>query len=87
MVSTTLPRNEHNLIQTYLTKAPVLRYYDESKPVTVQRDGQGAVLLQNDQPVQSCYASWALAGTESRYSKIEEEMFPIPCQYLYGRDE
>lgn len=57
MVSTTLPRNEHNLIQKYLTEAPVLRYYDESKPVTVQRDGLGAVLLQNGQPVQSCYAS------------------------------
>lgn len=60
---------------------------DESKQVTVQRDALGAVLLQNGQPVQSCYASWALAGTESRYSKIEEEMLPITCQYLYERDE
>jgi len=57
MVYTTLPRNEHNLIKKYLTEAPVLRYYDESKPVTVQRDGLGAVMLQNGQPVQSCYAS------------------------------
>ena len=90
MVSTTLPHNEHNLTKKYLTEAPVLRYYDESKPVTVQCDGLGAVLRQNGQPV--CYASCP-SGTESRYAQIEEEMLAISWssdkfdQYLYGRDE
>ena len=48
-----------NTIKKFLTEAPVLRYYDINKPVTVQCDasqsGLGAVLLQDGQPV--CYAS------------------------------
>ena len=83
-----------NTIKKFLTEAPVLRYYDVSKPVTVQCDasqsGLGAVLLQEGQPV--CYASRALTDTESRYAQIEKEMLAITwaCdkfdQYLYGRD-
>lgn len=49
-----------NTIKKYqTTEAPILCYYDESKPVTVQCDacqsGLGAVLLQDDQPV--CFLS------------------------------
>lgn len=83
-----------NTIKKFLTEAPVLRYYDVSKPVTVQCDasqsGLGAVLLQEGQPV--CYASRALTDTESQYAQIEKEMLAITwaCdnfdQYLYGRD-
>ena len=83
-----------NTIKKFLTEAPVLRYYDVSKPVTVQCDasqsGLGAVLLQEGQPV--CYASRALTDTESRYAQIKKEMLAITwaCdkfdQYLYGRD-
>ena len=83
-----------NTIKKFLTEALLLRYYDVSKPVTVQCDasqsGLGAVLLQEGQPV--CYASRALTDTESRYAQIEKEMLAITwaCdkfdQYLYGRD-
>ena len=82
-------------IKKFLTEAPVLRYYDVSKPITVQCDasqsGLGAVLLQEGQTV--CYPSQALTDTESRYAQIEKEMLAITwsCdkfdQYLYGRDE
>ena len=84
-----------NTIKKFLTEAPILRYYDVSKPVTVQCDasqsGLGAVLLQDGQPV--CYASCALTDTESRYAQIEKELLAITwaCgkfdQYLYGRDK
>ena len=63
-------------IKKFLTEAPVLKYYDVSKPVTVQCDasqsGLGAVLLQDAQPI--CYASRALTDTEMRYAQIEKEM-------------
>ena len=80
-----------NTIKKFLTEAPVLRYYDVSKPVTVQCDasqsGLGAVLLQDGQPV--CCASCALTDTESRYAQIEKELLATwECgkfdQYLYG---
>ena len=81
-------------VKKFLTEAPVLKYYDVSKPVTVQCDasqsGLGAVLLQDDQPI--CYTSRALTDTERRYAQIEKEMLAIvwSCdkfdQYLYGRD-
>ena len=81
-------------IKKFLTEAPVLKYYDVSKSVTVQCDasqsGLGAVLLQDGQPI--CYASRALTDTEMRYAQIEKEMLAIvwSCekfdQYLYGRD-
>ena len=81
-------------IKKFLTEPPVLRYYDVSKPITVQCDtsqsGLGAVLLRDGQPV--CYASRALTDTESCYAQIEKEMLAITwsCdkfdQYLYRRD-
>ena len=56
-----------NAIKKFLTEAPVLCYYDVSKPVTVQCDasqsGLGAVLLQDGQSV--CYTSRTLTETES----------------------
>ena len=45
-----------NTIKKFLTEAPVLHYYDVSKPVTVQcnasQSGLGAVLQQDGQPVE-----------------------------------
>ena len=77
-----------------LTEAPVLRYYDVTKPVTIQCDasdtGLGGVLLQGGQPI--CYASRALTHTEKRYAQKEKELLAIVwyCdkfdQYIYGRD-
>ena len=59
--------------------APVLRYYDPSKPVEIHCDasqhGLGAVLMQEGQPV--AYSSRSLTDTETRYAQIEKEMLSI----------
>ena len=80
-------------IQTALTSAPTLQYYDVNKTVTVQADasqrGLGACLLQQGRPV--AYASRALTSAEENYSEIEKEMLAIcfacaKChQYVYGK--
>ena len=50
-----LPQHSLGMDKKFLTEPPVLRYYDVSKPITVQCDtsqsGLGAVLLQEGQPV------------------------------------
>ncbi|KAL4008088.1 hypothetical protein ACER0C_001940 [Sarotherodon galilaeus] len=83
-----------NKLKTFLTEAPVLRYYDVQLPVTLSVDalksGLGAVLLQEGKPV--AYASRSLTETEQRYAQIEKEMLAIvfgaECfhQYVYGRE-
>ncbi|RXN06058.1 Transposon Ty3-I Gag-Pol [Labeo rohita] len=80
-------------LKSALTKAPVLRFYDHKKPLTIQadssKDGLGACLLQEGHPV--CYASRALTDTEQRYAQIEKELLAILFaarkfhQYRYGR--
>ena len=64
------------------TKAPVLRYYDVTKEVTVATDasnqGFGAVIIQEQRPV--AYASRKVAPAERNYATIEKEMSAI----LYG---
>ena len=66
-------------VKEYLTKAPVLAYYDITKEVTIQCDASetrlGAVLLQEKQPI--AYASRALTETETRYAQIEKELLAI----------
>jgi hypothetical protein len=66
----------------------LLRYYDVSKPVTIQADasqrgGLGACLLQEGRLV--AYASRALTDTETRYAQIEKEMLAIcyACSSTY----
>ena len=80
-------------IKQLVSQAPILQYYDVTKPVTTQCDasgkGLGAVLLQDGKPV--CYASRARSDTETRYAPIETEMLAVvfACrkfhQYIYGR--
>ncbi|KAI2648145.1 Retrovirus-related Pol polyprotein [Labeo rohita] len=80
-------------LKSALTKAPVLRFYDHKKPLTIQadssKDGLGACLLQEGHLV--CYASQALTDTEQRYAQIEKELLAILFaarkfhQYIYGR--
>ena len=80
-------------IKQLVSQAPILQYYDVTKPVTIQCDasgkGLGAVLLQDGKPV--CYASRALSDTETRYAPIETEMLAVvfACrkfhQYIYSR--
>ena len=80
-------------IKDALSNAPVLRYYDVNKPVTVQCDssqsGLGAAILQEGHPVE--FASRALTPTEQTWSQIEKEQLAV-CfaldrfhTYVYGR--
>lgn len=73
--------------------APVLVYYDDSKPLTLTVDssskGLGAAIVQEGKPI--AYASSALTTTQKNYSQIEKETLAIVfgCkkfhQYIYGR--
>ncbi|XP_041440689.1 uncharacterized protein K02A2.6-like [Xenopus laevis] len=90
-----LPKHQEAVdeVKRLITTAPVLRYYDISKPITVQSDssqnGLGSCLLQDGQPV--AFASRALTATEQNYAQIEKECLSIvfACHrfhsYLYGR--
>lgn len=91
-----LPKHDDAVCQlkSMATSMPVLRYYDVTKPITVQSDssqsGLGCCLLQEGQPV--AFASRALTPTEKNYAQIEKECLSIvfACQrfhhYLYGRE-
>lgn len=80
--------NLKNLIAT----APVLKIYDQSKPLVIQtdasKDGLGCVLLQEGRIVSS--ASRCLTKSEIRYAQIEKELLAIVFaterfnQYIYG---
>ena len=70
-----------------------LRYYDWTKPVTLQCDaslkGLGACIIQEGQPI--AFASKSLTDTETHYANIKRELLVIiyGCEkfhtYLYGR--
>ena len=82
-------------IKSQLQKALLrpLRYYDRTKPVTLQCDaslkGLGACIIQEGQPI--TFANKSLTDTETRYANIERELLAIiyGCEkfhtYLYGR--
>ena len=82
-------------IKSQLQKALLrpLRYYDQTKPVTLQCDaslkGLGACIIQDGQPI--AFASKSLMDTETHYANIERELLAIVygCDkfhtYLYGR--
>uniref|UniRef100_A0A8C7UY29 Reverse transcriptase RNase H-like domain-containing protein n=1 Tax=Oncorhynchus mykiss TaxID=8022 RepID=A0A8C7UY29_ONCMY len=91
-----LPKHEA-AVQEMISLAssmPVLRYYDVTKPVTIQSDssqwGLGCCLMQEGQPI--AFASRAPTPTEQNYAQIEKECLSIvfSCQrfhhYLYGRE-
>ena len=70
-----------------------LKYYDHTKPVTVQADafqrGLGVCLIQDGQSI--AFASKSLTDTETRYANMERELLAIvfACQhfntYVLGR--
>ena len=70
-----------------------LRYYDQTRPVTIQADasqgGLGACLVQEGKPI--AFASKSLTDTETRYANMERELLAIvfACQrfntYMLGR--
>ena len=82
-------------IKSQLQKALLrpLRYYDQSKLVTLQCDaslkGLGACIIQDGQPI--AFASKSLMDTETHYANIERELLAIiyGCEkfhmYLYRR--
>ena len=82
-----------NEIKDLVTKAPVLRYFDVSKNITIQCDasqyGIGVTLLQEGQPVH--YPNRALTTTEQNYTQIEKELLAVVfcCEpfehYIYGK--
>jgi hypothetical protein len=75
------------------SEPPVLRFFDTNIVPVLQcdasRNGLGACLLHNNQPV--AYASRSLTPTEVHYAQIEKEMLAIVFgmerfeSYLYGR--
>ena len=80
-------------IKEAVTSAPVLKYFDSSKPTEGSGDassqGLGFVLTQEDHPV--TYTSQALTQVEQRFSQIEKELLTQVFglehnhQYVYGR--
>ena len=80
-------------IKEAVTSAPVLKYFDSSKPTEGSGDassqGLGFVLTQEDHPV--TYASRALTQAEQHYSQIEKELLAQVFglehnhQNVYGR--
>ncbi|XP_018364694.1 PREDICTED: uncharacterized protein K02A2.6-like, partial [Trachymyrmex cornetzi] len=82
-----------NDLKNSLISAPVLQFFDPRKSVVVSVDasqsGLGAVLLQNNLPVE--YASRSLNNTQKNYAQIEKEALAIAfaCKrfhyYIYGR--
>ena len=91
-----LPQREEAFIKIkeLVTQAPVLRYCDVNKEVTIEFDssdvGLGAVLTQDSRPV--AYASSTLTQTERNYAQIEKECLAIVFaaerfeHYLLGKD-
>ena len=79
-------------VKQMIVTAPVLAYYDVSKPVVIQCDasqsGLGAALLQEGCPV--AYSSRVMTPTEQNYAQIEKELLAIvfACekfdQYIFG---
>lgn len=82
-------------LKKQISKAPVLKYFNVTKPVTLQCDasetGLGCALLQDGQPV--AFASRTMTQTERRYAQIEKELLSIlfGCnrfhQYIAGKED
>ena len=81
-------------IKSLVCEAPVLKFYDVTKEVTIECDasltGLGVSLLQEGQPV--AFAPRALTTTEVLYAQIEKELLSVvfACErfdtYLFGWD-
>ena len=82
-------------IKEMIISAPVLAYYDVTKPVVIQCDasksGLGAALLQEGRPV--AFGSRVMSQIEQNYAQIEKELLAIvfACekfdQYFFGRSD
>ena len=82
-----------NMLKREISTAPVMKYYDPHKPLTLQTDacskGLGAVLLQDGHPIY--FASKALTSAQQNYVAIELEALAVSWavqkfhHYLYGK--
>ena len=91
--------NSHQMafenIKCAVSSAPVLRFFDPTRPVVIQTDasatGLGACLMQDGRPVAFC--SRALTDPETRWATCEKELLGIvfSCNkfnhYIYGHDD
>ncbi|GFY49907.1 retrovirus-related Pol polyprotein from transposon 17.6 [Trichonephila inaurata madagascariensis] len=70
---------DFELVKQVVMKSPCLKYFDGNKAVTVSVDasknGLGAMLLQEDQPVAD--GSVSLTQTQQRYAQSEEELMAV----------
>ncbi|CAB4023870.1 Hypothetical predicted protein [Paramuricea clavata] len=66
-------------IKEILTRQSVLKFFYPTKPVIVRcdasRNGLGAVLIQEEQPI--AYASRSMTEAETRYAQIEKELLSV----------
>ena len=86
-------QNAFEQCKQLVTKAPTLKLFEPSKPVTLAVDASGsclgAVLMQGGRPIE--YAAKSLNDVQQRYSPIEKELLAVVygCKrfhyYLYGR--
>ena len=71
--------NSFQTLKKMCVNAPVLAYYDKTKPIVLTVDssskGLGADIMQEGKPI--AYASCALTETQQRYSQIEKETLAI----------
>ena len=82
-------------LKRLITGDTVLQLFNPKKSVVISVDssqsGMGAVLMQDDKPVE--YASRALTSTQQRYAQIEKELLAVTFglerfhQFAYGRDD
>ena len=80
-------------VKTILSQAPVLKFFDPGKQLTLQCDasasGLGACLMQENHPI--AYASRSLTSAEQNYAQIEKETLAAVFgmehfeNYTYGR--
>ena len=80
-------------LQSMICNAPLLKYYDVRKAVTLTCDasqfGLGAACLQNGEPI--AYASRTMTPCEQNYAQIEKELLAVvfACNkfydYIYGK--
>ena len=82
-------------VKEMIVSAPVLAYYDATKPVifqcSVSQSGLGTALLQEGRPV--AFSSRLMSETEQNYAQIGKELLAkvFACekfdQYIFGRSD
>lgn len=81
-------------LKLLVCSAPVLKFFNPNEKITIQsdasKDGIGACLLQNDQPV--AFISRSMTTAEQKYSIVEKELLGICVavekwhQFIYGHE-